>query len=215
MYPPPIKHECYRKQMISCVVSKYILPIYPLPKNQKRISTFYQSTLPPITRKEFFLSEVRFELTDLPPHQWKSWNLRSMWHLVLRSKWHFGSGWCTPPPRNWNWTKHECYRKKAFQERSSSTFYNLPPHFPIPLSDSIPEQETGEFQFQMNMDIWTLTPSSSPKNEMLLLGLRSTLDDWLGWSMDLKPIRHLSPAKKMKCSFLDYVQLLMIGRAGQ
>ena len=27
--PPQIKHECYRKQMISCEVSKYIVPIYP------------------------------------------------------------------------------------------------------------------------------------------------------------------------------------------
>ena len=34
-------------------------------------------------------------------------------------------------------------------------------------------------------------------------------------SMDLNPIHHPSPANKMKCSFLDYVQLLMISRAGQ
>ena len=34
--------------------------------------------------------------------------------------------------------------------------------------------------------------------------------------MDSNPIRHPSPAqKKMKCSFLDYIQLLMIGWAGQ
>ena len=33
--------------------------------------------------------------------------------------------------------------------------------------------------------------------------------------MDLNPIHHPSPAKKMKSSFLDYVQLLMIGQAGQ
>ena len=32
--------------------------------------------------------------------------------------------------------------------------------------------------------------------------------------MDSNPICHPSPAKKMKCSFLDYVQLLMIRRAG-
>ena len=54
--------------------------------------------------------------------------------------------------------------KKSFQERSSSTFYNLPPPslFQLPLSDSMPEQETGEFQFQMDMDIWTQTPSTTP-----------------------------------------------------
>ena len=49
--------------------------------------------------------------------------------------------------------------KKSFQERSSSTFYQSTP-LPLPLSDSMPEQETGEFQFQM--DIWTQTPSTTP-----------------------------------------------------
>ena len=56
---------------------------------------------------------------------------------------------------------------------------------------------------------------SSQKNEMLLFGLRSTSDDRLGWLMDSNPICQPSPAKKMKCYFLDYVQLLMIGLAGQ
>ena len=32
--------------------------------------------------------------------------------------------------------------------------------------------------------------------------------------MDSNPIHHPSQANKMKCSFLDYVQLLMIGQAG-
>ena len=40
-------------------------------------------------------------------------------------------------------------------------------------------------------------------------------DDRLGWLMDSNPIHHPSSAKKVKCSFLDYVQLLMISRAGQ
>ena len=60
-----------------------------------------------------------------------------------------------------------------------------------------------------------LPPLSSHKNEMLIFGLRSTSDDWLGWSMDLSPVCHLSAAKKMKCSFLGYVQLLMISQAGR
>ena len=55
-------------------------------------------------------------------------------------------------------------------------------------------------------------PLSSQNNEMLIFGLRSTYDDQPGWSMDSNPICHLSPAKKMKCSFLDYVQLLMISQ---
>ena len=56
---------------------------------------------------------------------------------------------------------------------------------------------------------------SSQKNEILIIGLCSTSDDQLGWSMDWNPVHHPSPAKKMKCSFLDYVQLLMIGWAGR
>ena len=54
---------------------------------------------------------------------------------------------------------------------------------------------------------------SSQKNKMLIFGLRSTSDDRPGWLMDLNPFCHPSPAKKIKCLFLDYIQLLMIGRA--
>ena len=60
-----------------------------------------------------------------------------------------------------------------------------------------------------------LLPLSSQKNKMLIFGLCSTSDDRLRWSMDSNPICHTSPAKKIKCSFFDYVQLLVIGRAGQ
>ena len=64
----------------------------------------------------------------------------------------------------------------------------------------MPEQETGEFQFQM--DIWTRTPSTTllqpEKDEMLIFGLCSTSDDWPGWSMDSNPIHHPSPAKKIE-----------------
>ena len=58
-----------------------------------------------------------------------------------------------------------------------------------------------------------LPPLSIQKNEMLIFGLCSTSDDWPGWLMDSNPIHHPSPPRKMKCSFLDYVQLLMIGWA--
>ena len=64
---------------------------------------------------------------------------------------------------------------------------------------------------------WTRThlpPLSSKKNEMLVFGLCSTSDDWPGWSMDSNPICYPSRTKKMICSFLDYVQLLMIDQAG-
>ena len=58
-------------------------------------------------------------------------------------------------------------------------------------------------------------PLSSQKNKMLIFGLCSTSDDQPGWSMDSNPICHPFPAKKIKCLFLDYVQLLMIGWAGR
>ena len=58
-------------------------------------------------------------------------------------------------------------------------------------------------------------PLSSQKNEMLVFGLHSTSDDQLGWSMDSNPIGYPSPTKILKCSFLDYIQLLMIGWAGR
>ena len=61
-----------------------------------------------------------------------------------------------------------------------------------------------------------LPPLTSPKkNEMLIFGLHSTSDDRPGWLMDSNPICHPSPAKKMKCLFLDYIQLLMISLAGR
>ena len=64
---------------------------------------------------------------------------------------------------------------------------------------------------------WTWTPSTTclqPKNEMLIFWLCSTSDDWPGCVMDSNHIHHPSPANKMKCFFLDYVQLLMISQAG-
>ena len=41
-----------------------------------------------------------------------------------------------------------------------------------------------------------LPPISSQKNKMLIFGLRSTSDDWPGWSMDSNPVHHPSPVKK-------------------
>ena len=73
---------------------------------------------------------------------------------------------------------------------------------------------TSDDQPGWSMDSNPIHHLSSQKNEMLIFGLRSTSDDWPGWLMDSNPICHPSPAKKMKCSFLDYVQLLMIGQAG-
>ena len=65
---------------------------------------------------------------------------------------------------------------------------------------------------------WTRTPSATslqPKKWNANFWITFTLNDQPGWSMDSNPIHHPSPAKKMKCSFLDYVQLRMISWAGQ
>ena len=60
-----------------------------------------------------------------------------------------------------------------------------------------------------------LPPFSYQKNEMLNFRLHSTSDDQPSWSIDSKSICQPSPANKMKCSFFDPVQLLMISWAGQ
>ena len=65
---------------------------------------------------------------------------------------------------------------------------------------------------------WTRTPFATPLQPIKWnahFWITFTLDDRPGWSMDSNPIHHPSPANKMKCSFLDYVQLLMISQAGQ
>ena len=91
----------------------------------------------------------------------------------------------------------------------------LEPHLP-PLSS----QQNENFWITFNF-LWSARlvnglkphppPLSNQKNEMLIFGSCPTPDDWPGWLMDSNPICHPSPAKKMKCSFLDYIQLLMIG----
>ena len=57
-----------------------------------------------------------------------------------------------------------------------------------------------------------LPPLSSQRNEMFIFVLCSTSNDQLGWSMDSNPICHPSPAKTVKCSFLYYIQHLMLAR---
>ena len=59
----------------------------------------------------------------------------------------------------------------------------------------------------------TRTPSATPlqpKKKILVFRLCSTSGDRPGWSVDSNPICHPSPAKKIKCLFLDYVQLLWL-----
>ena len=63
-----------------------------------------------------------------------------------------------------------------------------------------------------------LPPLSSPKIEMFIFGLHSTSDDRLSdpskkcWPKIQKNEKGPLSHQKIKCSFLDYVQLLMIGQ---
>ena len=63
---------------------------------------------------------------------------------------------------------------------------------------------------------WTQTPSATPlqpKQWNAHFCITFNIWCWPDWSMDLNLIHHSSPAKKMKCSFLGYVHLLMISQA--
>ena len=60
------------------------------------------------------------------------------------------------------------------------------------------------------------SPSKSSKNEKLIFILRSTSDDWPSDPSNkshLKCIKGPLSHQKMKCSFLDYIQFLMISQA--
>ena len=101
---------------------------------------------------------------------------------------------------------------------SARLFNGLKPHMQ-PLSNQQNEMlifvlcSTSGNQSGWSMDSNPICHPSNQKNEMLVLVLCSTSDDQLGWSMDSNPICHPSQAKNIKCSFLYYIQLLMIGRA--
>ena len=155
-----------------------------------------------------------------PPQEWKSWN--EMLIFGLRSTSDDRPGWSM----DLNLICHLSPAKKV--KCSFLGYVQLLMISQVgwwtwtPSATSLqPKKWNAHFWITFNFWWWAglvnglkphLPPLSSQKNEMLIFGLHSTSDDRLGWSMDLNPICHLSPAKKMKCSFLDYVQLLMIGR---
>ena len=119
-------------------------------------------------------------------------------------------------PKKWN--AHFCIMFKFWW--SAKLVDGLKPHLP-PISNQTNEMLVLYYVIVLMISwagqwTWTLsTTCLQPRNEMLIFGLRSTSDDWPGWSMDSNSICYPSPAKKMKCLFLDYVQLLIIGQAGQ
>ena len=157
------------------------------------------------------------QTTSTTPLQPKKWNP----HFLLRSTSDVGQ------TGQWTWSpsttplqpkKMKClFLDYVHFWWSAWLIDEFEPHLP-PLSSQKNEMlnfqlcSTSDDQPGWSMDSNPLCQPSSQKNEMLLFGLRSTSDDRLGGSMDSNPILHLSPAKEMKCSFLDYVQLLMLAR---
>ena len=115
------------------------------------------------------------------------------------------------------WNAHFCITFNFWW--SAGLIGGLKPHSP-PLSSQKNEMlifwlcSTSDDQLIWSMDLNRIChPSPIKKNEMLIFVLHSTSDDQLSWSVDSNPIHQPSPANKMKYSFLDYVQLLMISWA--
>ena len=93
-------------------------------KYQVNVTFWFWLMYPPPTGMEKLKSQVNVTfwfwlMYPLPPgmEKLKSQVNVTFWFLLMY------------PPRNQNLTKHECYRTKSFQDRSSSTFYNLPTTF--------------------------------------------------------------------------------------
>ena len=146
--------------------------------------------------------------------------------LDLRSVWHFGSGWCTPPPPPRN-------EKVWFQVKVTFLVLDdVPPppewkswisgqHDILVLDDVPPPPPLIEISMNAIENNWgqqvLFTNLPSPINGIILF-YSWTGSWWISISiiygyMDSNPICHPSPAQKLKCSFLDYVQLLMISWA--
>ena len=102
--------------------------------------------------------------------------------LDLRSTWHFGSGWRTPPPPH-HWLIEINMNVIENNWGQQVLFTNLPPH--PSLSIILFYAWTGNWRISIS----------------------------IGYGyMDSNHICHPSPAQKLICSFLDYVQLLVISQ---
>ena len=98
--------------------------------------------------------------------EWKSWDLRSMWH--------FRSGWCTPPPQGI--TKLRSQVNMTFWFWWSARLVNGLEHHPPPLSSRKNEmlgffglRSTSDDRPGWSMDSNTIChPSPAKKSEMLI-----------------------------------------------
>ena len=103
---------------------------------------------------------------------------------------------------------------------SAGLVNGLEPHLPALSSQ---KNEMLLFVLRSTSDVgqtgqWTQTPSTTPLQPIkwnASFWIMFTSDDQPGWLMDSNNICHPSPDNKIKCSYFDYVQLLMNGQAGQ
>ena len=117
--------------------------------------------------------------------------VRLIWNFSnFRSRWHFGSCRCTPSP---NQKKNFFLSKVRFE----LTDVPLPP----------PESEKN-FLSEVRFEL-TDVPPPHPQNEKVGFQVNVTFWFWQRTSTECEksPLSH----QKMKCSFLYYVQFLMIG----
>ena len=153
--------------------------------------------------------------------------LRSLLMICLADWWTWTPSATPLQPKKWNahfWITFNFWWLAGLVD-------GLKPHLPPFFSEKMKSSFLDYVQLLMNpiqplspqkhgwsSDGQTRTPSASPLQPIkwnVHFWICSTSDDWPGWSMDSNPIHHPSPAKNVKCSFLDYIQLLIISRAGQ
>ena len=150
--------------------------------------------------------------THLPPlssqkNEMLIFGLHSLWMIGQAGQW--TQTLSTTPLQPIKWNAHFWI---TFNFWWSARLVNgIEPHLPALFS-----QKKWNATFWITFNFWWSAglvnglkshplPLSSQRKEMLIFGLHSTSDDQLGLSMDLNPIHHLSPAKKMKCSYFAYV----------
>ena len=106
-------------------------------------------------------------------------------------------------PRNESWLK--CKNRPPKSSKNEMLIFGL-----CATSDDRPSDLSNESWPKCKK-----RPAKSSKNEMLIFGLHSTSDDWpsdLSNESQPKCKKGSLSHQKMKCSFLDYIQLLMIGQ---
>ena len=133
---------------------------------------------------------------DFEPHWcetiWKSWKTQK-------------SCWCTLPPG----------MKKLDTGQSDILVLADVPSPPPEIEIGLNMNAIGKRSFQERSS--STFYQSTPPSIIIIWFYAWTGKWWISISngfIDLNPIHHPSPAKKIKCSFLDYVQLLMISWAG-